>query len=108
MRGIKIGKVRLATGFVFGVLLIILSIVVLTCFKVNANGSNSCSVTDEKIYFTDYTVKEGDSIWSIAKEYIDYNHYSCIGDYIAEIRAYNDIYGDYIAEGSIIILTYYR
>ncbi len=58
-------------------------------------------------YFTRYEVCKGDTLWNLAEEYIDYEFYDSIGDYIDEVAAINHLRNDNITAGQTIVIPYY-
>lgn len=58
-------------------------------------------------YFTSYTVQYDDTMWEIAQDYMDAEHYTSVQDYIKEVERMNHIDADYIQAGSTIMLPYY-
>lgn len=85
--------------------LAILLIVIITCTLVSFNVSGSTKAKD-KLYTT-VLVEDGDSLWTIAKnyysdEYIDYN------EYIEEVKSINGMKNSNIKIGSYIIVPYYH
>lgn len=76
-----------------------------------------CAVSYESIqskansgfkYYTSITVEAGESLWSLADEYIDYDYYKDKNAYIAEVQSINhlDEKGS-ISAGQILIVPYY-
>lgn len=51
-------------------------------------------------------IKEGDTLWSIASDYIS-EEYSNMKEYIKEIKECNGLASDTIHEGNYIIVPYY-
>ena len=58
-------------------------------------------------YFKSITIENGDSLWSIAQEYMDDNHYDTIQDYINEVKKMNALSNDDITYGQHLIIPYY-
>lgn len=58
-------------------------------------------------YFTSYTVRYDDTMWEIALNYMDGEHYNSVQEYIAEVERMNHIDADNIKAGSTIMLPYY-
>ena len=78
-------------------------------FSVNSFLSNAKDMS-EKIsykYYKSITISNGDSLWSIAQEYIDDEHYDSVKDYINEVKQLNSLKSDYISYGENIIIPYY-
>ncbi len=67
----------LAIAFAFGI----------SSFQANAKAS---SETIEMKYYTSIIVSYGDSLWTIAEEYMG-SHYDCAEDYIDEVIHMNSI-----------------
>lgn len=57
-------------------------------------------------YFESYEVKPGDSLWSIADEYIT-PEYRDKEEYIAEIKQMNHMLDDDLSAGDFLIVSYY-
>lgn len=57
-------------------------------------------------YYTSYEIKEGDSLWSIAEQYID-EHYNSVNDYIKEVKSINGLTKDTIHAGCYLVIPYY-
>lgn len=84
--------------FIFGVTLIRSSISGL------AKTSDSKAPTYK--YYTSIVVEKGDSLWSIATEYIT-EEYEEIDDYIIEVRTLNHLYDNGISAGESLTIPYY-
>lgn len=52
-------------------------------------------------------ISKGDTLWSIANEHIDTNHYKSVQEYVDEIKEMNAIKSDHIVSGSCLIIPYY-
>lgn len=65
----------------------------------NANASHK--------YYKSITISDGDTLWSIAQEYMDNEHYDSIKDYIKEVKKVNSLASDSISYGENIIVPYY-
>ena len=57
-------------------------------------------------YYTTVQVDAGDSLWSIAGEYMT-PEYEDMDDYIAEIKEVNGLNGNLILQGSYLNIPYY-
>lgn len=55
---------------------------------------------------TSVEIKKGDTLWSIASEYIS-DEYDNVSDYIKEIKQSNGMNSDEIHSGNYIIVPYY-
>lgn len=58
-------------------------------------------------YFKSITIENGDTLWSIAQEYMDNDHYDNVHDYINEVKKMNALSGDDITYGQYLIIPYY-
>lgn len=58
-------------------------------------------------YYTQITVESGDTMWSIAEEHIDYEHYDGIRDYIKEVCSINHCNADQLRSGQTLVVPYY-
>lgn len=59
-------------------------------------------------YFTSIQVQYGDSLWSIAEEYItDGDAYASAADYVDEVMAINHLRDEKILAGQYLIVPYY-
>lgn len=59
-------------------------------------------------YYTDITVKTGESLWEIAGEHVDGIHYDSRESYISEVCSINHLADENaISAGQILILPYY-
>jgi hypothetical protein len=52
-------------------------------------------------------VERNDTLWSIAQEYNDKDHYDSIRDYIKEVMQINSLSDDEIHYGDYLIVPYY-
>lgn len=57
--------------------------------------------------FTSIQVKKGDTLWTIAKEYMG-NEYDSVDDYIKEVCEANHIYDGEITEDMYLVIPYYK
>jgi len=66
---------------------------------------------DDTVYYkytTMYRVSAGDTLTSIAEQYMDEAHYSSVSEYISEVRQMNQMYfSDDIKAGELISICYY-
>ena len=58
-------------------------------------------------YFKSVEVAKGDTLWSIANDNIDYEHYKNTYEYVSEVKKMNSLTSDRIVAGSYIIIPYY-
>ncbi len=66
---------------------------------------------DDTVYYkytTMYRVCAGDTLTSIAEQYMDDVHYSSVSDYVSEVRKMNQMYfSDELKAGELISICYY-
>ena len=58
-------------------------------------------------YYKSITISNGETLWSIAKENMDGEHYASVNDYIKELKQVNSLKSDTISYGANIIVPYY-
>lgn len=58
-------------------------------------------------YYKSITVSSKDTLWSIAEEYMDQEHYESVNDYINEVIRVNTLPDDTICYGQHLIVPYY-
>jgi nucleoid-associated protein YgaU len=84
-------------------------LVLLTAVSYSSIKSNAGNGNDMKFkYYTAITVQSGDTLWSIADDYIDYSEYKNKEAYIAEVKSINrlDDTADIIS-GQKLTVPYY-
>lgn len=89
---------------VMTICLIVTSSVLLSAFRSNAKDD---SVEVSYKYYKSIVVSGDDTLWSIAEEYMDEDHYSSIHEYIAEVKTMNSLTGDSICYGTHLVIPYY-
>lgn len=91
------------------IIVIISSILILTLAIVMiASFSSQASDREHQIsykYYKSIQLKAGDTLWSIAKMYVD-SEYN-INEYIAEVKKINSLKSNQIKQGSYLIVPYY-
>lgn len=86
--------------------LIVVTLGILLGTSINALASSKADVASYHKYYTSVRIEAGDTLWTIADEYIsDLNIDK--QDYIAEICAINDICEDKIHAGDYVVVAYY-
>lgn len=92
-----------ALGVLFAVIFMIFgTICILTNTEKCIAGSN------EDKYFTNITVQEGDTLWELASEYMDEEHYDSIYEYMDELKHMNNMTSENIYAGQNLVVTYYK
>ena len=91
-------------------LLLLLFVLVFSGFcgrrVVNAAASGSDQPPVEK-YYTSIQIREGDTLWSLAKEYGAGSGRDTV-DYIRELQQINRLSGDTILAGNYLTVIYYK
>ncbi len=72
----------------------------------NTGRERGSGVLDRCKYYTSIEVSAGDSLWSIAEEYMDAGNQS-VYDYIDEIKEINGLKSDQIRAGEYLMVSYY-
>lgn len=71
-------------------------------------SSVKTSASDGFKYYTGVTIESGDTLWKLADDYIDYEHYKTKEHYIAEIIAINHLDENCdITVGQLLVIPYY-
>lgn len=58
-------------------------------------------------YFTYHQIEKGDSLHDLAKEYISYEFYDNLQDYIDEVKEINHLKDDMIITGQMLVIPYF-
>lgn len=90
--------------FAMTICLVVTCSVVLSGFRSNAKD-DSAEVSYK--YYKSIVVSGNDTLWSIAEEHMDADHYDSINDYINEVKAMNSLCDDSIRYGTHLIIPYY-
>ena len=72
---------------------------------ISAASTNTDNVSYK--YFTSIQVEAGDTLWSIAEEYADEDHYASNKEYINEVKMMNKLKNDDIVSGQYLVIPYY-
>ena len=110
-RRIKNNRIRrqkeLRKNFLLTIMTICLAITL--SFSVSSFLSNAKSESEQipHKYYKSITISYGDSLWSIAQEYMDNEHYDSAKAYIKEVKQLNSLKSDSISYGENIIVPYY-
>lgn len=70
-----------------------------SCTEAADNGTS-------QLYYKSVQIEQGDSLWSIAEEYMN-PEFASIPDYIREIKRVNHISSDQIHAGAYLVVPYY-
>ena len=95
---------RIANRFRFTVFVVLTIIVITTAFNFTLGFNTADSLTIQN--YADIEVSYGDTLWSIAGNYIT-DEYSSMDAYINEVKYINSMGDTVITAGSSIIIPYY-
>ncbi len=90
--------------FVMTLCLIATASVAVSSFR--SNAKNDADKQAYK-YYKSIVVSDSDTLWSIAEEYMDEEHYSSVYEYIREVMRINSLVGDAIYADAHLIVPYY-
>lgn len=92
-------------------LIVAMTICLITLGSVSLSGFRSNAKDDSAAvsykYYKSIMVSNNDTLWSIAAQYMDDEHYESINDYINEVKNMNAITDDVIQYGEHLIIPYY-
>ena len=95
-------RIRSLLLVLISVILTTAAVLTITAHKANADRMD---VPTYK-YYTSVSVKSGDTLWSIAQEYISCE-YEDTNDYIREVRSINHLVGNDLTPGEYLTVPYY-
>ena len=98
--------VRAQRRLIAFIILVIISLGILLGTTINALASSNADPASYNKYYTSIRVEAGDTLWTIADEYIADLDIDKM-EYIAELCDLNQIQGDDIKAGEYIIVAYY-
>lgn len=86
----------------------IIPIILLSVFVISISTQASDLEQHTKYkYYKSIEISKGDTLWSIANENIDTDHYKSVQEYVNEIKEMNSMKTDHIISGSCLIIPYY-
>lgn len=72
------------------------------CSAIKTNANNGYK------YYTDVVVEAGDSLWTLAEEYVDLDYYKDVNSYVREVRHINHLTEETaVMTGQVLIVPYY-
>jgi cell division protein YceG involved in septum cleavage len=87
-------------------LLLLILVILFTFFFLTNTVFASNSRVDSVKLVTSITIEKGDTLWSIATEYVT-EEYSSINQYVEEIKSSNGLVSETIHAGEHLIIPYY-
>ncbi|MBO5145130.1 MAG: LysM peptidoglycan-binding domain-containing protein [Lachnospiraceae bacterium] len=91
----------------FIILAVFIVIVTAILFMSFSTQANDFEHQPSYKYYKSIEVSKGDTLWSIANDNIDSEHYKSTYDYISEVKKMNSLTSDNIVSGSYITIPYY-
>lgn len=105
----KTGKVMRSWGWAAVIAAAVVLVAVIVVAALRARYSTDDAIATETKLYMMYTIEQGDSLWSIAEEHVDYDHYDDIRDYVDEVVSINNLDNkNSITVGCNLVIPYYR
>lgn len=98
--------VRRQRGILAVAIILVVAFGILLGSSINALASSDKDISSYNKYYVSIRVESGDTLWSIADEYVEGFNLSK-NDYIAEVCQINKISEDEIHAGDYIVVPYY-
>ncbi len=89
------------------VFLIVFFCTTLSVYAACSRQENS-EVTSQHKYVKSILVESGDTLWSIAEQFADREHYSNYFEYMNEVKRLNNLRTDRIKAGNYLMIVYYE
>ncbi len=110
-RRIRNNKIRRAKEMRKNFILTIMTFCLVITFSLGMNSFLSSAKDSSEPacykYYKSITIANNDTLWSIAQEYMDDEHYDSINDYIKEVKQINVLSSNDITYGAHLIVPYY-
>lgn len=90
--------------FVMTLCLIVATSVAVSSFRSDAKND---AARETVKYYKSIVVSDSDTLWSIAEEYMDQDHYGSVSEYIRDVMRINRLKGDAIYADAHLIVPYY-
>lgn len=90
--------------FVMTFCLIITTSIAVSSFRSNAKND---AARETYKYYKSIVVSDSDTLWSIAEEYMDNEHYGSVPEYIRDVMRINSLTSDAIYADAHLIVPYY-
>ena len=86
--------------------LFVITVGSIVCGSIFSSAKDPATDIPQHKYYTSITIKEGDSLWSIAQEYVT-DTYEDTQEYIDELIQLNGLSSNIIHEGQKLVIAYY-
>ena len=110
-RRIRNNRIRRQREMRKNFLLVFMTLCLIVTCSISLNTINASAIDDSVKpaykYYKSIYIENRDTLWSIATQYMDDEHYSSTGDYINEVKQLNSLSGDEIHYGEYLIVPYY-
>ncbi|MBP3476518.1 MAG: LysM peptidoglycan-binding domain-containing protein [Lachnospiraceae bacterium] len=110
-RRIRNNRIRRQREMRKNFLMFVMTVCLVITFSISLNGFRSDakddSVKTSYKYYKSITIDNNDTLWSIAAQYMDEEHYDSMNDYINEVKNMNSLTDDEIQYGEHLIIPYY-
>ncbi|MCM1263069.1 MAG: LysM peptidoglycan-binding domain-containing protein [Butyrivibrio sp.] len=110
-RRIRNNKIRRQREMRKNIILTIMTICLVITFSLSLSSflSNAKEDSGKTCYkcYKSITIANDDTLWSIAQEYMDDEHYDSVNDYIKEVKKINVLSTNDITYGAHLIVPYY-
>lgn len=94
----------------YNIRILLMSFFIIMCLSISLGSIwvNAKSKDEEIVskYYTSILIHKGDSLWTIADEYMS-EQYKSQKDYIKEVKSINNLSGDSIHAGQYLVIPYY-
>ena len=88
------------------ILCVVVALTFALCFRsIVSQAEDNTEVTYK--YFTSFEIEQGDSLWSIAQQHINYEYYDCMQEYIDEVMDINQMQTESVNVGQCIVIPYF-
>lgn len=91
---------------IIGIVLAIMFVSFL-CASVAVKAQGNPASANDKIYYTNIMVDNGDTLWDIASEYVNYDHYNSVYEYMNYLKELNNLTSDALYAGTHLMVVYY-
>lgn len=98
---------QLRYHFMAAILSLVLILAISILFISFSTEANDMEHQPSYKYYKSIKISKGDTLWSIANDHYDSDHYKDINAYVAEVKKLNSLTSDNIVAGNYVIVPYY-